>query len=56
LDTSIIIPQDAAAQAAARLASRLVLSTAGASFPITYLDREIERQKNTGDTHSYWEG
>ena len=30
---------------AAQLASRLVLDTAGASFPVFYLDNEIENRK-----------
>lgn len=44
LDTSIIIPQDPSAQGAAELASRLVLNTAGASFPIVFMDKEIENK------------
>ncbi|NIO49526.1 MAG: hypothetical protein GTN73_08870 [Candidatus Aminicenantes bacterium] len=45
LDTSLIIPQDSGLLGSAQLASRLVLSTAGASFPILFLDKEIEEQK-----------
>jgi hypothetical protein len=44
LDTSIIIPQDLTAHGTIQLASRLVLSTAGASFPIVFLDKEIENK------------
>jgi hypothetical protein len=44
LDTSIIIPKDLTAQEVTELASRLVLSTAGASFPIVFLDKEIENK------------
>jgi hypothetical protein len=45
LDTSIIIPQNSGLLGQARLASRLVLNTTGASFPILFLDKEIEEQK-----------
>lgn len=42
LDTSMILPQNSGFLGAARLASRLVLESAGSSFPIVYLDEEIE--------------
>jgi hypothetical protein len=45
LDTSLITPQNSGLLGSARLASRLVLSTAGASFPILFLDKEIEEKK-----------
>ena len=46
LDASLILPQNSSLFGAAQLASRLVLKTAGASFPILYLDREIENKKS----------
>ncbi|UCC40037.1 MAG: hypothetical protein JSV96_00835 [Candidatus Aminicenantes bacterium] len=45
LDASIIIPQNMTTQGATELASRLVLNTAGASFPIVFLDKEIEDKR-----------
>ncbi len=45
LDTSLIIPHNSGPLGAALLASRLVLETAGASFPIFFLDNEIEDRK-----------
>jgi len=45
LDSSLIIPQNSSLFGAAQLATRLVLSTAGASFPILFLDKEIENRK-----------
>ncbi len=45
LDSQIIIPAGSAPRAVASLASRLVLNTAGATFPIVALDREIEPRK-----------
>lgn len=44
LDSQIIVPSTGAARGVAALASRLVLNTAGATFPIVALDREIEPQ------------
>ena len=41
LDTSIIIPQNANIEGIDKLASRLVMDSAGASFPILYLEEEI---------------
>lgn len=45
LDTKVVIPPTGAARGVGPLASKLVLNTAGASFPIVYLDREIENRK-----------
>lgn len=45
LEASVIIPAGLNGKGAAGLASKLVLPTAGASFPIVYLDSEIERPK-----------
>ncbi|OGD29515.1 MAG: hypothetical protein A2V57_05780 [Candidatus Aminicenantes bacterium RBG_19FT_COMBO_65_30] len=45
LDSSLIVPRDFAAKSVAELASRLVLATAGASFPIVQLDAEVESRK-----------
>ena len=45
LDTKVVIPPTGAARGVGPLASKLVLNTAGASFPIVYLDREIENWK-----------
>ncbi|MGD0782557.1 MAG: hypothetical protein ABSA30_06830, partial [Candidatus Aminicenantales bacterium] len=44
-DSQIIVPAGAAPRAVAALASRLVLNTAGATFPIVALDREFEPHK-----------
>ncbi|MGB8952283.1 MAG: M14 family zinc carboxypeptidase [Candidatus Aminicenantales bacterium] len=46
LDSAIIIPRNGSPRGVSSLASRLVLSTAGASFPIVYLDEEIENKKS----------
>lgn len=46
LDTSIIIPEQSGIKETALLASRLILPTAGASFPIVYTEDEIENKKN----------
>ncbi len=46
IDTSLIIPQDSDILGAISFASRLVLDTAGASFPLIYLDKEIEERKS----------
>ena len=43
LETSIIIPEGLNCKGVAGLASKLVLPSAGASFPIVYLDSEIEQ-------------
>ena len=45
LDTRVIIPQNQSAPGIDRLATRLVLDTSGASFPIVQLDSEIENPK-----------
>jgi hypothetical protein len=45
LDASIIVPADLTATGAAGLASRLVMGTAGATFPIVLLDTEVESRK-----------
>jgi hypothetical protein len=44
LEASIIIPEVLNCKGVAGLASKLVLPSAGASFPIVYLDSEIEQQ------------
>jgi len=44
LETSVIIPEGMNCKGLAGLASKLVLLSAGASFPITFLDSEIEQQ------------
>ncbi len=46
LDTSVIIPDESVSPGAIPFASRLVLDTAGASFPIIHLDKEIEERKS----------
>ncbi|MCX6563525.1 MAG: M14 family zinc carboxypeptidase, partial [Candidatus Aminicenantes bacterium] len=45
LDSKIIIPQNGGIKGITQLASRLVLNTAGASFPIVYLDKEADNRK-----------
>jgi len=45
LDARIVVPQAGAIRGLAPLASRLILQTAGASFPIVYLDKEVENRK-----------
>jgi hypothetical protein len=45
VDSVIIVPAAGAPRAAVDLASRLTLSTAGAAFPLVFLDSEIERRK-----------
>jgi len=45
LDTSVIIPQDLSIEGILPLPSRLVLHSAGASFPLVYLDDEVENRK-----------
>ncbi|MCJ7643223.1 MAG: hypothetical protein MUP28_01950, partial [Candidatus Aminicenantes bacterium] len=44
LETSVIISEGLNCKGVAGLASKLVLPSAGASFPIVYLDSEIEQQ------------
>ncbi len=45
LDAVIIVPKDRPGPSLPDLASRLVLATAGASFPIVQLDSEVESRK-----------
>jgi len=45
MESKIIIPQSGAIKGVAPFASKLVLNTAGASFPIVYLDKEVENKK-----------
>ncbi len=45
LDAVIVVPADLPVAGAAGLASRLVMGTAGASFPIVHLDAEVESRK-----------
>lgn len=52
LDASLIIPQNSSLFGAAQLASRLVLKTAGASFPILYLEDYREGNSQITDVSS----
>jgi hypothetical protein len=45
LDSRVIIPQNGSIRSVAQLATKLVLNTAGASFPMVYLDKEVEDPK-----------
>jgi hypothetical protein len=45
LDSAVVIPAVLAGKGVAGLAAKLVLPTAGASFPIVFLDSEIDRPK-----------
>ena len=45
IDSKIIIPQDTSIEGVSALASRMVLFSAGGSFPLVYLDKEIEDEK-----------
>jgi hypothetical protein len=45
LDSVVILPQNAPSPGSHWITSRLVLNTAGASFPIAYLDEEIEEKQ-----------
>jgi hypothetical protein len=45
VESFLIIPHDSAIKGVESLASRLVLHSAGASFPLLYLDQEIENEK-----------
>jgi hypothetical protein len=45
LDSQVIIPQGSNIKGIAQVATRLMLGTAGASFPVVYLDKEIENKK-----------
>lgn len=46
LDAAVIIPEGHAGRGVAGLATRLVLDTAGVSFPIVHLDSEIEHRRS----------
>ncbi|MBN1940182.1 MAG: hypothetical protein JW843_11380 [Candidatus Aminicenantes bacterium] len=46
VDGRIVVPSSAAVRAVAPLASKFVLRTAGAAFPLVYLDSEIETHKH----------
>ncbi len=46
LDSIAVIPPDLSTTSLAELTSRLMLDTAGASFPIAYFDSEIETRKS----------
>ncbi len=46
LNTTLVIPRNSSFFGVSQLASRLVLSTAGASFPVISLDKEIENPKS----------
>lgn len=46
VDTCLIVPQESAFSGTVLLGSRLVLDTSGASFPLLYLDSEIEESKS----------
>ena len=45
LDSIVILPQKTPSPGTHWITSRLVLNTAGASFPIAYLDKEIENKQ-----------
>ncbi len=45
IDSKIIIPQETSIESVSALASKLVLFSAGGSFPLLYLDKEIEDEK-----------
>ena len=45
LDSVVVLPKNTPSQGTQWLASRLVLNTAGASFPMVYLDHEIENKE-----------
>jgi hypothetical protein len=45
IDSSIVIPDDFGSRNIAELSSRLVLATAGASFPLVQLQGEVESRK-----------
>jgi hypothetical protein len=45
LEGTIVVPKDLAPAALPELASRFVLGTAGASFPVVQLDSEVESRK-----------
>jgi hypothetical protein len=45
LDSTVVIPEKAAAEGVSELASRLMLSTAGGAFPVVLLDSEVESRR-----------
>ncbi len=45
LESKVVVPQSGGIRGTAALASKLVLNTAGASFPVIYLDKDIENRK-----------
>ncbi|MGD9345162.1 MAG: M14 family zinc carboxypeptidase [Candidatus Aminicenantes bacterium] len=45
IDSKIVIPQDTSIEGVSALASKMVLSSAGGTFPLLYLDTEIEDEK-----------
>ncbi len=46
IESSLIVPPNAGWKSLADLTTRLVLSSAGASFPLVYLDKEVENPKS----------
>jgi hypothetical protein len=46
LDSSVVIPEGPAVKGVAELAARLMLATAGGSFPIVVLDSEVESRRS----------
>jgi len=46
VETSIVISRDSAVVSLSDLTTRLTLSSAGASFPLVYLDKEIDNPKS----------
>jgi hypothetical protein len=46
LDSSVVIPKGPAAKGVTELAARLMLATAGASFPVVVLDSEVESRRS----------
>jgi hypothetical protein len=45
VETSVIVPPDQAWASLSDLTTRLVMSSAGSSFPLVYLDKEVEEPK-----------
>jgi hypothetical protein len=45
LESKVIVPQTGGIRGTADLASKLVLNTAGASFPVVYLDKDVDNRK-----------
>ncbi|MGZ7066553.1 MAG: hypothetical protein ACXVI6_09365, partial [Candidatus Aminicenantales bacterium] len=46
LDASVVVPAEQAIEGVSELASRLMLATAGASFPVVVLDSAVESRKS----------